>query len=274
MKRLLPLLFCTICLASCIDSIEDKANTYYILAEQAFKKGAYEVARQQIDSIRFLFPKAFQTRKAALKLRQQIDLAEGQQMVEDADKIILQKTDLVERMKGKMVLEPIKGTVGNYVSPTQTVDKVDHNMLRAQVDEHGLLTLISVYCGELNHNAIKVECEGKQLQSPASSAVFKSISHGKNLEEVVYSSDREVGISAFISQHIGKEIKLTYLGGTQRATITLSPADVKAVSDVYDLYLQMKILNDARVRYADACEKIKFLHRKMDEGKLEETSKK
>lgn len=266
MKNPIYLLLVVFCLVSCIDSIEDKANSYLVLAEQAYNKGAYEVARQQIDSIRLLFPKAFQTRKAALDLRLKIDLAEGQQAVEDADLIIQQKSGLVERMKGKMVLEPVKGTVGNYVSPAQTLNKLDHNMLRAQVDEHGLLTLTSIYCGELGHTSIKVESEGQQLQTPASSATFKSVSHDKMLEEAVFSNDREVGISAFISQHVGKEVKLTYLGTSGSVTITLQPADVKAVSDVYDLYLQMKTLNDARVRYADACEKIKFIHRKMDAG--------
>ena len=265
MKRLTYLIIGAFCLVSCTDSVEEKANSFLVLAEQAYNKGAYEVARTQIDSIRLNYPKAFKTRRAAVDLRLKIDLAEGQQAVEEADKIIQQKTELVERMKGKMVLEPVKGTVGNYVSPSQVVAKIDHNMLRAQVDEHGLLTLTSVYCGELGHNAIRVECEGKQLQTPASAATFKSLSHGQNLEEVVFSNDREVGISAFIAQYVGKDVKLTYIG-TRNVTITLQPADVKAVSDVYDLYLQMKTLNDARVRYADACEKVKFIHRKMDEG--------
>lgn len=265
MKRLSLSLLVIFSIFACTDSIEDKANAFLILAEQAYNKGAYEVARNQIDSIRLLYPKAFNTRKAALDLRLKIDLAEGQQAVEESDKIILQKTDLVERMKSKMVLEPVKGTVGNYVSPSQTVDKVGHNMLRAHVDEHGLLTLTSIYVGELGHKAIKVEAEGQQLQTPASSATFKSIANGKNLEEVVFSNDREVGVSAFISQHVGKEVKLTYIGSSQNITVTLLPADVKAVADVYDLYLQMKILNDARVRYADACAKVKFIHRKMED---------
>lgn len=269
MKKLIYLFLAVFSLVSC-ENIEDKANSYLLLAEQAYNKGAYEVARQQIDSIRLLYPKAFKTRRAALDLRLKIDLAEGQQAVEDADLIIQQKTGLVERMKGKMVLEPIKGTVGNYVSPAQTLDKIDHNMLRAQVDEHGLLTLTSIYCGELGHKVIRVEAGGQQLQTPASSATFKAVAHDKLLEEAVFSNDREVGVSAFLSQHVGKEVKLTYLGASKSVTITLQPADVKAVSDVYDLYLQMKTLNDARVRYADACEKIKFIHRKMDDSKGQE----
>lgn len=273
MKKYILLFISLVCLMSCTDKIEKQANEYYVLAEQAYAKGAYEVAREKIDSIRLLFPKAFKTRRAALDLRLKVDLAEGQQAVEDADKIILQKTDLVERMKSKMVLEPIKGTVGNYVSPDQTVDNLDRNMVRAQVDEHGLLSLTAIYCGKIGYDAIKVECEGQSLQTPSSTAKFTSQCRGKELEEVVFGNDREVGVSAFLSQHVGKDVKLTFLGANRSETVLLSPADVKAVSDIYDLYLQMKILNDARVRYADACERIKFIHRKIDgnaEGQAEE----
>ncbi|MDO4215783.1 MAG: hypothetical protein Q4D12_07725 [Bacteroidales bacterium] len=264
MEKNILLFISLVCLFSCTDKVEKQANEYYVLAEQAYSKGAYEVAREKIDSIRLLFPKAFKTRRAALDLRLKVDLAEGQQAVEDADKIIMQKTDLVERMKSKMVLEPIKGTVGNYVSPNQTVDKLDRNMVRAQLDEHGLLSLTAIHCGKIGYRAIRVECEGQSIQTPSSSAQFTSMCKGKELEEVVFSNDREVGVSAFLSQHVGKDIKLTFIGGDRSETVLLSPADVKAVSDVYDLYLQMKTLNDARVRYADACEKIKFIHRKMD----------
>jgi hypothetical protein len=264
MKQLIFFILGLFCLASCTDSIEKKANTYYVLAEQAFKKGAYEVARGQIDSIRLNYPKAFETRRKAVKLRLEIDLAEAQQAVEESDGIIQQKTELVERMKNKMILEPVKGTVGNYVSPDQTLDKIAHNMLRAQVDEHGLLTLTSIYCGSLGHNAVKVESEGQSLQTPASSATFRSESNGVELEEAVFSNDHEVGISAFISQHVGKKVLLTYIGKSKNETITMNSSDTKAISDIYDLYLQMKILNDARVRYADACEKIKFIHKRMN----------
>ena len=124
MKRVISGFLCALCLVSCSNSVDKDASLYLTLAEQAFNKGAYEMAREQIDSIRLKYPKAIETRREALKLRQQIDLAEAQQVVEESDKIIQQKTSLVDRMKGKMVLEPIKGTVGNYVSPAQTVDKL------------------------------------------------------------------------------------------------------------------------------------------------------
>ena len=89
MKKYILLFISLVYLMSCTDKIEKQANEYYVLAEQAYAKGAYEVAREKIDSIRLLFPKAFKTRRAALDLRLKVDLAEGQQAVEDADKIIL-----------------------------------------------------------------------------------------------------------------------------------------------------------------------------------------
>lgn len=257
--------------AACTDSVEEKAQIHYQLAEQAYQKGAYEVARNEIDSIRLSYPKAIQTRKQALDLRLKVDLAEGQQAVEQADQIIQKKSDLVDRLKGKMVLEPQHGTVGNYVAPAQTVDKIGHNMLRAHVTEQGLLVLTSIYCGKMNHRSIKVTAaDGKSLQTTSSTAHFMSESHGKELEENVFSNDHETGICAFISEHAGQEIKLTYLSASDSKTITMKPEDVQAIVSIYDLYSQMTVLNDARVRYADACQKVKFIHRKLEGGEVEE----
>ena len=78
-------------LTACKDSIEEQAQVHYQLASQAYAKGAYDVARSEVDSIRLLFPKAIQTRKEALQLRLKIDLAEGQLAVEQADQIIQKK---------------------------------------------------------------------------------------------------------------------------------------------------------------------------------------
>lgn len=252
-------------LMACTDSVEEKAASHLLQATLAYERGAYAVAREEIDSIRLNYPKALQTRREALQLRLKVDLAEGQQAVEQADRIILQKTELVDRLKTKMVLEPQHGTVGNYVAPEQTVDKIGHNMLRAHVTEQGLLTLTSIYCGKIGHRAVKVTAaDGKSLQTTSSTAHFMSESHGQELEENVFSNDHEVGISAFISEHVGQEIKLTFLASSQSKTVVMKTEDVKAIAAVYDLYTQMKVLNDARVRYADACEKVKFIHRKLE----------
>ena len=265
MKKLI-LAVCTVVLCSCTDSVEREANEYLVLAQEAYQKGAYEVAREKIDSIRSKFPKAFETRRAALKLQQDIDVAEAQQAVEETDKIIQAKTGVVERMKEQLVLEPITGTVGNYVSKAQTVDKIDHAMLRAQCDEHGLLSLTSVYPGSLDHHAISVSCNGQEVHVPASDARFTAESHGQPLEEVVYSNDREAGVSAFISEHMNEAITLTFYGAKEAKKVVMRPEDVKAVAEVYDFYVQLKTLNDARVRYADACEKIKFVHRNQNDS--------
>lgn len=252
-------------MTACKDSIEEQAQVHFQLASQAYAKGAYDVARSEVDSIRLLYPRAIQTRKEALQLRLEIDLAEGQQAVEEADKVIQKKTDLVDRLKGKMILEPQHGTVGNYVSPSQTVDKIGHNMLRAHVTEQGLLTLTSIYVGKMGHRSVRVtSADGKSIQTTSSTAHFMSESHGKELEENVFSNDHETGVCAFISEHAGQEIKVTFIAPDQSKTIVLSSEDVNAIVAIYDLYSQMTVLNDARVKYADACQKVKFIHQKME----------
>lgn len=266
MKKTSLLILLVLYLVSCSESKEKDPDRFLQLAIEAYNRGAYDVAREKIDSIRMRYPKALQTRREAMNLRLKVDLAEGKQAVIQADQIISQKQDLVERMKKKLVLEPMKGAAGNYVSPLQTLNKIGHNMLRVQVDERGLLTLTSIYCGKMNHRAVKVSAGGKSVQTPTSKAFFESECDGKKLEEVVFSQDHEVGICAFISQHIGQPIELTYIASNKSQTVTLQPQDVQAISAMYDFYLQLKVLNDARVHYADACEKVKFINQRIEES--------
>ena len=52
---------------------EKQAGQLFQRAEAAYAAGEYSLAKLQIDSIRTLYPKAFEVRKAGIKLMQQID---------------------------------------------------------------------------------------------------------------------------------------------------------------------------------------------------------
>ena len=68
MKKLI-ILFCgTLALAACGNGLEKKANEKLMVAKAAYERGDYEEAKLQIDSIKILYPKAFETRKAGQAL--------------------------------------------------------------------------------------------------------------------------------------------------------------------------------------------------------------
>ena len=68
MKKL-TILFCgTLALAACGNGLEKKANEKLMVAKAAYERGDYEEAKLQIDSIKILYPKAFEARKAGQAL--------------------------------------------------------------------------------------------------------------------------------------------------------------------------------------------------------------
>ena len=68
MKKLI-IFFCgTLALTACGNGIEKKANEKLTIARAAYERGDYEEAKTQIDSIKILYPKAFEARKAGQEL--------------------------------------------------------------------------------------------------------------------------------------------------------------------------------------------------------------
>ena len=74
MKKLI-IFFCgTLALTACGNGIEKKANEKLTIARAAYERGDYEEAKTQIDSIKILYPKAFEARKAGQELMLDVEL--------------------------------------------------------------------------------------------------------------------------------------------------------------------------------------------------------
>ncbi len=76
MKKIGLVALFALLLAGCDDGGEKKARENLRKAEAALEKENFNEAKLQIDSIRILYPKAFEARKQGVKLMQQVDLKE------------------------------------------------------------------------------------------------------------------------------------------------------------------------------------------------------
>ena len=66
MKKTIALLAVCAALCGCADNVEKLAGRHLDNAKQAFSVGNYNVAKQEIDSIKILYPKAFEARKQGI----------------------------------------------------------------------------------------------------------------------------------------------------------------------------------------------------------------
>ena len=148
-------------MAACQESIEQKAGHHLDNAKEAFSIGNYNVAKQEIDSIKILYPKAFETRRQGIRLMQQIEEAEQMRAIEYEDSVIAVATATFEKIKAGYAFEKDERyqDIGLYTIKSQAPQRnTDRTYIRAQVDELGRMTLISSYRGSsyIHHDWLKL----------------------------------------------------------------------------------------------------------------------
>ena len=262
MKKIGLVALFALLLAGCDDGGEKKAQENLRKAEAALEKENFNEAKLQIDSIRILYPKAFEARKQGVKLMQQVDLKEQRKSLIYLDSV-----------KGNFVLE--KDTayqeVGNYFYPTQTVEKnIGRSFLRGQVNEQGEMSLTSIYCagGTLHHTAVKVSVGDTFAETPASKDSYETTDLGRAIEKADYKMGEDGGVIAFIVANKDKNIQLQFIGDRTYKT-AMQPNDRKAIAELTELARILSGMEQIRKDKKEANLKIEFVTRKMQEQEEE-----
>ena len=260
-------------LASCSQD-EQKASNLLQRAEVSFQQGNYNEAKLQIDSVKVLYPKAFEARKAAIRLMQRVDLEEQQRTLAYLDSMLAVKQLSLDSIKGKYVLEKDieYQEIGNYFDPSQVVEKnVGRSFLRAQVSERGEMLLTSIFCagGKLHHTAVKVSNKDSFAQTPVSNDSYETTNLGRAIEKADYKLGNDGGVIGFIvANRDAKSLKLEFIGDRTYRTV-MYEKDIKAIASVSDLARILLSMEEIRKEQKEANLKIQFVTRKMEEAAAE-----
>lgn len=271
MKRTI-LLACLCCTLFACEDIEKKAGEKLRTAREAFERGDYNEAKIQIDSIKILYPKAFETRRQGIGLMQQVELKEQENSLVYLDSMLQVKQDEFEKIKGKFTFEKDAEyqKIGNYLHPSQVIEKNLHrSFLRFQVDETGKMSMTSIYCGPRNihHVAVKVTApDGSFAETPASKDSYETTDLGEKIEKADYKLGEDGNVIGFIYLNKDKNIKVNYLG-ERPYTTTLTPNDRKAAAQVYELAQLLSSITEIKKNMEEANLKMEFVKRKMAERK-------
>lgn len=279
MMKQLIILFCgALALAACGNGIEKKANEKLTVAQAAYERGDYEEAKLQIDSIKILYPKAFETRKAGQELMLQVERKAQQKTVAYLDSTLQVKQQELNAIKGKFKLEKDAEyqTEGNYLWPTQTVEKNLHrSYLRFQVNEQGIMSMTSIYCGgsNIHHTAVKVIApDGSFAETPASKDSYETTDLNEKIEKADYKLGEDGNVISFLNQNKDKNIRVEYVGD-RKFTTTLSPTDRQAVAGIYELAQILSAITQIQKDQEAAKLKIGFINKKEERKALEKVEK-
>lgn len=275
MKRYgLSVLLALTVLSGCGDGGEKEAQKRLQKAEIALQQDNFSEAKLQIDSIKVLYPKAFEARKQGIRLMQQVDLKEQQKTLVYLDSMMQVKQLQFDSIKGNFVLE--KDTayqeVGNWFYPTQIVEKnIGRSFLRAQVNELGEMSLTSIYCagGKLNHTSVKVSVGDTFAETPMAKDSYVTTDLGRTIEKADYKVGEDGGVAGFIVANQDKNIQLQFVGDKTYCT-TLQRNDRKAIVELMELSRILSGMEEIRKQQKEANLKIQFVTRKMEEAKTAE----
>ena len=257
-------------MTGCSDGGEKQAQLHLQKAEQALLLENFSEAKLQIDSIKVLYPKAFEARKQGIKLMQQVDLKEQIKTLAYLDSVLLVKQAQLDSIKGNFVLE--KDTayqdIGNYFYPTQTVEKsLGRSFLRGQVNELGEMSLTSIYCagGQLHHTSVKVSVGDLFAETPISKDSYETTDLGKTIEKSDYKVGEDGDVVGFIIANQDKNIQLQFIGDKTYRT-AMHKNDRKAIVELAELARILSGMEEIRKQQKEANLKIQFVSRKIEEG--------
>ena len=267
-------LLALVALTGCGDGGEKEAQIRLQKAETALQQENFSEAKLQIDSIKVLYPKAFEARKQGIKLMQQVDLKEQGKTLVYLDSMMQVKQAQLDSIKANFILE--KDTayqeIGNWFYPTQVVEKnVGRSFLRAQVNELGEMSLTSIYCagGKLNHTSVKVSVGDTFAETPMTKDSYITSDLGRTIEKADYKVGEDGGVAGFIVANQDKNIQLTFIGDKTYRT-AMQKNDRKAIAELTELARILSGMEEIRKQQKEANLKIQFVTRKIEEAKAAE----
>ena len=270
------LLACLCCTLFSCENVEKKAGEKLQTAREAFERGDFSEAKMQIDSIKILYPKAFETRREGISLMQQVELKEQEKTLVYLDSLLQKKQSELDAIKGKFTLEKDAEyqKIGNYLHPSKKKKKNLHrSYLRFQVNETGQMSMTSIYCGPSNipHISVKVIApDGSFAETPASKDSYETTDLGEKIEKADYKIGEDGNVIGFLYLNKDKNIKVNYQGERPYST-TMTPADRQAVASIYELAQLLSSITEIKKEMEEANLKIEFVKRKMQEREEKET---
>lgn len=281
MKKILVILTIGAFIVSCEENIEQKAGRHLDNAKEAFSIGNYNLAKQEIDSIRILYPKAFETRRQGIKLMQQVEEAEQLRAIEYEDSMVVAATAAFEKIKGNYVFEKDEQyqDIGLYTIKSQAPNRnIDRTYIRAQVDEQGRMTLISSYRGSsyIHHDWIKLSVGDNYVDTPVSDDRHEFTDLGIYYERLSFINGNDGGAAAFISANKDADITYTLYRKTGPDSsrpvyrnLKLNKNDRYAIAQLYDLSLILLSLNEHKNLRDEAERHLMFIRSKMQDESTE-----
>lgn len=259
-------------LAGC-NGNEKEAQARLDKAKSMYERSEFFAAKNEIDSIRALYPKEYKALKGALSLMRQVEAGEAERNIAFCDSLLPIKLQEVEELKKGFVFEKdsVYEEIGNYIWKQQTVERnVQRSYVRCGVNEKGEMYLASVFFDPrpLEHTGIKVSTKDGLFAETATIPYDGGVNYrfkdlGNTTEVVTYKGENGIDAIKFIYANQPERIRVDYVGG-KAYHLAMADADKKAIIATYSLGTVLSDIENMNKEKEKATKKINYLKSKLE----------
>ena len=275
-KEMKKLMICaalaTALLAGCSGD-EKAAQARLDKAREMYERNELFGAKNEIDSLRALYPKEVKVLKQGLRLMREVEMKEAERNIAYCDSLLPIKLEEVEGLKKGFVFEKDSAyeEIGNYIWKRQTIERnVQRCYIRCGVSEEGEMYLASVYYGgrPIEHTGIRLSLKDGQFAETASIPYDGGINYrfkdmGSTTEVVTYKGEHGIDAVKFIYDNADERIKVEYTGG-KPYVIYMADADKKAVVSTFNLATVLSDIQNMTTLKEKSEKKIAYLKSKIE----------
>lgn len=250
-------------LAACAEDVERSAQEYLTRAQDLYAHKQYHTAKLQLDSIKVLYPKAFDTRKQAQALLLQVELAESEAGKAYVDSLLHDISTKVAPLSAKLYLDKDVRyqEVGNYYASAHRIENnVSRSYLRPQVDERGACTIVAFYRGKpiQAHTLRLTAADGTFVELKAAYEPYVSSDALGRTERTDFVVEPDNNVASFVALQQGKSVKATLVGESGNANIILAKADAQALQTVCELGAVLRSVSNLQAQSQEFERRIRF----------------
>ena len=250
-------------LAACAEDVERSAQEYLTRAQDLYAHKQYHTAKLQLDSIKVLYPKAFDTRKQAQALLLQVELAESEAGKAYVDSLLHDVSAKVAHLTAKLYLDKDVRyqEVGHYYASAHRIENnVSRSYLRPQVDERGACTIVAFYRGKpiQAHTLRLTATDGTFVELKAAYEPYVSSDALGRTERTDFVVEPDNNVASFVALQQGKSVKATLVGESGNANIILAKADAQALQTVCELGAVLRSVSNLQAQSQELERRIRF----------------
>ena len=259
-RNLLLALVASLTFSNCAEDVEKLAQPYLTRAQESYTNKQYALAKLQIDSIKTLYPKAFEARKQAQSLLLEVELAEARTSKHYTDSLLVEAQDKATTLAATLYLDKdvqYQDYGSYYAARHRTEKNVGKTYLRPQTSEKdGAFTITAFYRGKpLGAHTLRFTAsDGSYVElQPTANPYVMSDATGRT-ERTDFAATPDV--AHFVTQHTN--IKVTVIGDNGKAQIPFAKADAETLPQVADLAAALQASTTLQAQQQELTRRITF----------------